>query len=122
MAAESLRAHYIRPGDAAERVRYEVDRIRSGRSFRHPTRRRPPGDRGDPQPRSVVPARRSVGEVSAIAMPVVPPPDELDEASWSDDFVRRFVPESAIGSGTAVLSGRAGRRRGSRSARRYPTR
>ena len=29
----SIRAYFIRPGDHAEPVRYEVDRIRNGRSF-----------------------------------------------------------------------------------------
>ena len=28
-----IRAYFIRPGDATEPVRYEVDRIRNGRSF-----------------------------------------------------------------------------------------
>jgi acyl-CoA thioesterase-2 len=31
--AHSIRAYFIRPGDHAEPVRYEVDRIRNGRSF-----------------------------------------------------------------------------------------
>lgn len=106
MAAHSLRAYYIRPGDAAEPVRYEVDRIRNGRSFA--TRR--------------VVARQAIGailnleasyqraeaspEVSPIAMPTVPTPAELDESSWSDDFLRRFVPESAMGGGNTVGAGR----------------
>jgi acyl-CoA thioesterase-2 len=106
MTAHSLRAYYIRPGDAAEPVRYEVDRIRNGRSFA--TRR--------------VVARQAIGailnleasyqrpETSAvmtpIAMPSVPPPDELEESSWSDDFVRRFIPESSTPDGAAVGAGR----------------
>ena len=65
----SLRAYFIRRGDAAEPVRYEVDRIRNGRSFA--TRR--------------VVARQAVGailnleasyqraEASAIVQPAVMP-------------------------------------------------
>src|SRR5829696_2732711 len=91
----SLRSYFIRRGDDAEPVRYEVDRIRDGRSFA--TRR--------------VVARQAIGailnlessyqgaEVSATVqpavMPDVPAPDEIDESSWSADFGRRFVPEDA---------------------------
>lgn len=119
LLVHSLRAYYIRRGDHAEPVRYEVDRIRNGRSFA--TRR--------------VIARQAVGailnleasfqrsessaEVWPTSMPDVPRPDELDESSWSDDFERCFVPEvatprPAIGAGrmmawirvTAPLDGR----------------
>jgi acyl-CoA thioesterase-2 len=91
----SLRAYYIRRGDASEPVRYEVDRIRNGRSFA--TRR--------------VVARQAIGAilnleasyqrdeesavVDAIVMPSIPEPDELEESSWSTDFERCFVPEAA---------------------------
>jgi acyl-CoA thioesterase-2 len=91
----SLRAYFIRRGDHTEPVRYEVDRIRNGRSFA--TRR--------------VVARQAVGailnleasyqrvEVSAsvrpTTMPAMPVPNELEESSWSPDFGRRFVPEAA---------------------------
>ncbi|MCU1389038.1 MAG: tesB, partial [Ilumatobacteraceae bacterium] len=33
LAVHSLRAYFIRRGDHAEPVRYEVDRIRNGRTF-----------------------------------------------------------------------------------------
>jgi acyl-CoA thioesterase II len=106
LAAHSLRAYYIRPGDAAEPVRYEVDRIRNGRSFA--TRR--------------VVARQTIGAilnleasyqreehsalVDPIAMPAIPGPDELEESSWSPDFVRRFVPEAASTVGAPMGTGR----------------
>jgi acyl-CoA thioesterase-2 len=106
MTAHSLRAYYIRPGDAAEPVRYEVDRIRNGRSFS--TRR--------------VVARQAIGAIlnleasyqreerSAVVDPVVAPqipgPDEIEETSWSPDFARRFVPESAHAAGPSLGSGR----------------
>lgn len=91
----SLRAYFIRRGDPSEPVRYEVDRIRNGRSFS--TRR--------------VVARQAIGAilnleasyqrpeasptVRPVTMPDVPAADDLEESSWSDDFARRFVPEEA---------------------------
>lgn len=91
----SLRAYYIRRGDHTEPVRYEVDRIRNGRSFA--TRR--------------VVARQAIGAIlnleasyqRAEASPVVRPcvipdvprPEDLEDTSWSEDFCRRFVPEEA---------------------------
>ena len=103
----SLRAYYIRRGDASEPVRYEVDRIRNGRTFA--TRR--------------VVARQAVGAilnlessyqraepsatVQPAVMPDVPGPDDLEESSWSDDFRRRFVgeeqtPRPPIGAGRMI--------------------
>jgi acyl-CoA thioesterase II len=87
----SLHAYFIRTGDAAEPIRFEVDRVRNGRSFC--TRR--------------VTARQSVGVILEMTasyqvdeeapaaqtalMPDVPPPDELDDDSWSPLFGRRSV-------------------------------
>ena len=97
----SLRAYFIRRGDHREPVRYEVDRIRNGRSF--VTRR--------------VVARQAVGAilnleasfqadepsqaVQTVTMPDVPGPEELAEDSWLDRFVRRDVPPSSFGVGQA---------------------
>jgi acyl-CoA thioesterase-2 len=88
----SIRAYFIRRGDHAEPVRFEVDRIRNGRSF--VTRR--------------VVARQAVGAIlnaecsfqrpegaaerQTIAMPAVPDPDRLEPSSWTAAFDRRFVP------------------------------
>ena len=96
----SIRAYFIRKGDASEPVRYEVDRIRNGRTFA--TRR--------------VVARQAVGailnaessfqrpepsvEAQYVQMPVVPPPDELVRQSWSTSFERAHVPVDEV-SGTA---------------------
>lgn len=93
----SIRAYFIRRGDASEPVRYEVDRIRNGRSF--VTRR--------------VVARQAIGailnaessfqrpeaadEVTPIAMPDVPGPDQLDLDSWSPAFDRADVPTDRVG-------------------------
>ena len=92
----SIRAYFIRKGDSSEPVRYEVDRIRNGRSFI--TRR--------------VVARQAIGAIlnaecsfqktdasmaiQAVSMPRVPGPDELVNSSFSDRFERRFVDESTV--------------------------
>jgi acyl-CoA thioesterase-2 len=87
----SLHAYFIRRGDAAEPIRFEVDRTRNGRSFA--TRQ--------------VTARQSVGailtmslsfqvaeaghDVQIARLPDVPPPDAVEEGSWSTMFHRRFA-------------------------------
>ncbi len=93
LTVHSLRAYFIRRGDHNEPVRYEVDRIRNGRSFC--TRR--------------VVARQAIGailnleasfqrledsaDVHPVALPVgLPRAGELDADSWSPVFERAFVP------------------------------
>lgn len=88
----SLHAYFIRRGDHAEPTRFEVDRVRNGRSF---------------VTRSVV-ARQAVGAILSMAasfqrpeggpqmqtavVPQVPAPDALpDGESWSPLFERRFA-------------------------------
>jgi acyl-CoA thioesterase-2 len=98
LTAHSLRAYFIRRGDASEPVRYEVDRIRNGRSFS--TRR--------------VVARQAVGailnleasfqagadgrELAPIVRPEppLPPPEGLTSDGWSPAFERRWVPPAAV--------------------------
>jgi acyl-CoA thioesterase-2 len=88
----SLHAYFIRSGDHTEPIRFEVDRVRNGRSFC--TRR--------------VTARQSVGvilemtasyqkdedapQVQTAVMPTVAPPGELAEDGWSPIFGRRTTP------------------------------
>lgn len=92
----SIRAYFIRRGDATEPVRYEVDRIRNGRSFA--TRR--------------VVARQAIGailnaessfqqpedsaEIQTVDMPDVPPADVLEKESWSPSFERADVPAERL--------------------------
>jgi len=106
LLVHSLRAYFIRRGDHTEPVRYEVDRIRDGRSFA--TRR--------------VVARQAVGailnleasfqraegsaSVQSVAAPDVAGPDELAESSWSTQFGRRYVPESSISQTDRTGAGR----------------
>jgi acyl-CoA thioesterase II len=108
LEVHSLRAYFIRRGDHNEPVRYEVDRIRDGRSFA--TRR--------------VVARQAIGailnleasfqrrepsaDVETIAAPPdLPVPDQLEPSSWSPVFERAFVPEDRMG----TVSSRDGRGR-----------
>ncbi|MEO5722892.1 MAG: acyl-CoA thioesterase domain-containing protein [Ilumatobacteraceae bacterium] len=93
----SLRAYFIRRGDHSEPIRFEVDRIRNGRSFA--TRR--------------VVARQAVGailnleasfqhpeespDVQTVEIPDgLTSPDDLPGSSWTDAFERRFVPHDEI--------------------------
>lgn len=104
----SLRAYFIRRGDNKEPVRYEVDRIRNGRSFA--TRR--------------VVARQSVGailnleasfqcdepsvDLHTVPFPDgMPPIDSIATTSWSELFDRRVVPDSAVEMQRGPGAGRA---------------
>jgi acyl-CoA thioesterase II len=98
----SVHAYFVRRGDHDEPVRYEVDRVRNGRSF---------ATRG-------VAARQSVGailtmsvsfqvdeegpDVQIARMPTVPPPDDLVNDSWSPMFERRFAQPRLQETGRAV--------------------
>ena len=108
MEPHSLRAYFIRRGDTNEPVRYEVDRIRNGKSFC--TRR--------------VVARQTVGAIlnleasfqvheeaadfQPIAFPTgVPGPESVENSTWSDVFDRRWIDESAMPANVREGSGRA---------------
>lgn len=96
----SLHAYFIRPGDHTEPIRFEVERLRDGRSF---------------ATRQVV-ARQSngailtmicsfhTGEDSPVVEPVVAPialpPDEVADTSWTPAIERRSIP----GEGTDQLA------------------
>ena len=103
-AVHSLRAYFIRRGDHTEPIRFEVDRIRNGRSFA--TRR--------------VVARQAVGailnleasfqttedteDLQVVSMDTsLPSPDTLADDSWLSLFERRAV----VRSGSAI-DGRPG--------------
>ena len=108
LTVHSLRAYFIRRGDHSEPVRYEVDRIRNGRSFS--TRR--------------VVARQAVGAILNLEasfqraepsadiemIPIaadLPGPDDLEHDSWSPIFDRAFIPLEQIGGPTRDGLGRA---------------
>ena len=98
LEVHSLRSYFIRRGDHTEPIRFEVDRIRNGRSFS--TRR--------------VVARQAIGailnleasfqrpeqsiDVQTVTMPAnIPQPDSLTSDSWTQSTERRFVPRASIG-------------------------
>lgn len=104
----SLRAYFIRRGAHDEPVRYEVDRIRNGRSFC--TRR--------------VVARQAIGailnleasfhraepsaEVETRIMPAgLPGPTELTAESWSSMFDRAMVPTADLHVANTSSAGRS---------------
>ncbi len=98
----SLHAYFIRPGNADEPIRFEVTRSRDGRSFctRH------------------VVASQEVGviltmslsfqvdeaghDVQTARLPDLPPPEVLQNTSWSPLFDRRFPGESATEHGRGL--------------------
>ncbi len=99
----SLHAYFIRGGTSDEPIRYEVDRIRNGRSFA--TRR--------------VVARQSNGAILNLSASFhveegdldvqthrlpdgIPGPDELPDDSWAPFISRRSVPADALDGRTAV--------------------
>lgn len=88
----SLHAYFIRRGDDAEPIRFEVDRVRNGRSY---------------ATRNVI-ARQAVGAILSMSasfsteqdgpsaqpmsMPDVPGPEASASDGWSPMFERRWVP------------------------------
>ncbi len=100
----SLHAYFIRPGNADERIRFEVSRSRDGRSFctRHVVARQATG----------VILTMSLSfqvdepghDVQTATLPDLPPPEELQNTSWSSLFDRRFPdPGTQQGRGIAWL-------------------
>ena len=104
----SLRAYFIRRGDHTEPIRFEVDRIRNGRSFS--TRR--------------VVARQAVGAILnleasfQLAEPTadittvpfdddMPRPDSLESDAWWEGFDRRSVPRTSLTGDVRTGAGRA---------------
>ena len=96
-AAHSMRAYFIRSGDHTEPIRYEVDRIRNGRSF---TTRRVVARQANG---AILNAECSFqrAEESASLHPIAPPrtPDaeHYENTSFSSHFDRRFVAPADLG-------------------------
>jgi acyl-CoA thioesterase-2 len=106
LAPHSIRAYFIRRGDHTEPIRYEVDRIRNGRSFatRRVVARQAVGAILNAESSFQRPERAA--EIQTVAMPEVPPPEVLPEDSWSERFDRVFVPPSAVDGGPQDGGGR----------------
>jgi acyl-CoA thioesterase-2 len=74
--AHSLHAYFLRPGDMALPIIYEVDRVRDGRSFT--ARRVQAIQHGQPILSMIVSFQRPEGGVEhQVSMPEVPPPESL---------------------------------------------
>lgn len=104
----SLRAYFIRRGDHDQPVRYEVDRIRNGRSFatRRIVARQPIGVILNLEASFQRPEESA--DVETVSIPVeIPRPDDLEQDSWSPVFDRAFVPPEAIGTDHRDGAGRA---------------
>jgi acyl-CoA thioesterase-2 len=101
MNVHSCHAYFIRRGDHEEPIRFEVDRVRNGRSF---------------VTRNVI-ARQAVGailsmsasfqvaepgpEAQSAEMPAVPKPEQLEIENWGGMFDRALAP-AELGSGRAI--------------------
>jgi acyl-CoA thioesterase-2 len=99
--AHSLHAYFLRGGDAQHPVRYQVDRIRDGNSFS--VRRVTASQHG--KPILILSTSFQVDEPGfehQLAMPAVPPPEDLKE------FVEMTRPQPASdGSDRKITSARA---------------
>ena len=95
-AINSLRAYFIRPGDASQPIQFDVERLRTGRGFA--TRR--------------VLARQADGailnleasfqrpqdgpDIDSSPMPVVPGPDDVATSNWTPLFERKPLMQAQM--------------------------
>ena len=88
----SLHAYFIRLGDSSEPIRFEVDRLRNGRTFatRHVVVRQAVGAILNLEASFQVPEEGV--EVQTATLGDIPGHDELPATSWSPVFDRRVVP------------------------------
>jgi len=99
----SVHASFIRSGSHTEKILFEVDRVRDGRSFcnRRVVARQPVGAI------LTMTASFHVDEggdaVQTVRRPAVPHPDELRSDAWTPIFDRRFVPPTGPGSVVAWM-------------------
>jgi acyl-CoA thioesterase-2 len=99
----SLHAYFIRKGDQEEPIRFEVDRLRNGRSFvtRGVVARQAAGAILN------LSASFQVGEEAVAVQTAVPPeaqdPDGIEDTCWSDIFDRRWTDTTGVGRATGWL-------------------
>jgi acyl-CoA thioesterase-2 len=103
LVPHSLHASFLRSGSHTEKILFEVDRVRDGRSF---TNRRVTAT----QPVGVIltmtasfQVREQGAEVQTVTFPRVPTPGELPSAGWSTAFERRFARPPVGGSALAWM-------------------
>jgi acyl-CoA thioesterase-2 len=92
----SIRAYFIRRGDHTEPIRFEVDRIRNGRSFatRRVVARQAVGAILNAESSFQRPERAAA--VQTVTMPPVPAPEELTDDSWTGAFSRARVADDDV--------------------------
>lgn len=103
----SLRAYFIRRGDITEPVRYEIDRIRNGRSFctRRVVVRQSQGAILNLEASFQV-AEESA-DVTVVQMPTdLPDPLTVADNSWSPSFDRRTIADTPATQGDRTGLGR----------------
>jgi acyl-CoA thioesterase-2 len=92
MAVHSLHAYFIRAGDSSQPIRFEVDRIRNGRSF---STRRVVARQTTGAILNLAASFQRIGEQptdhAQVVMPQVPAPETVANTSWSESFDRRDV-------------------------------
>jgi acyl-CoA thioesterase-2 len=99
-SAHSVRAYFIRRGEHAEPVRYEIDRIRDGRTFC--TRRVVARQNGAAILNLEASFQRHEpsADIETVSLDrSLPTPGELRVDSWSPAFERAFIPDVAAGFG-----------------------
>lgn len=103
----SIRAYFIRRGDHTEPVRYEVDRIRNGRSFatRRVVARQAVGAILNAESSFQRPERAAA--VQTVQMPDVPEASQLEPDSWTTSFDRVMVPADRVTGAGRDGAGRA---------------
>lgn len=107
LVPHSIRAYFIRRGDPSEPVRYEVDRIRNGRSFatRRVVARQANGAILNAESSFQRPEESPA--VATVAMPTVPGPDGLKLDGWSPLFERASVPVDEVSGPSRDGAGRS---------------
>ena len=107
MVPHSLRAYFIRRGDNRQPVRYEVDRIRNGKSF---TTRRVVAQQDDGAILNLETSfqrREESNDVTTVKFqPNVPSPESIGESSWSTFLQRRMLGSDVLADQLRDGSGR----------------
>lgn len=97
MVPHSLRAYFIRRGNNKQPVRYEVDRIRNGKSF---TTRRVVARQDDGAILNLEASFQRYEESNDVAtvepQQHLPSPETIDESSWSTFLQRRTLPPHVL--------------------------
>jgi acyl-CoA thioesterase-2 len=103
LVPHSLHASFLRSGNHTEKILFEVDRVRDGRSF---TNRRVTASQGVGVILTMTASfqvQEEGANVQAVRCPTVPRPTDLPSSSWSSAFDRRFTSPPRAGSAVAWM-------------------